>query len=238
MKTIPTILIDPGHGGFDPGGGSNEYFKEKDKNLQISLYQKMRFDELGIPSLLVRSSDTTLNPNQRISRISSLSTNPNDILISNHINTGSSKGGEVIYSVRGTNALPNLIASFLKESGLPIRSVYTRIGKTGKDYYFILRDTPFNNAIIIEYGFASDEGDTNRLINDWNVLAESVVKAIATYLGIPYKEPSIILYNVKKGDSLYSIAKSYNTSINNIKTLNNLTSDVLDIGQTLIIPND
>ena len=80
----------------------------------------------------------------------------NDILISNHINTGSSKGGEVIYSVRGTNALPNLIASFLKESGLPIRSVYTRIGKAGKDYYFILRDTPFNNAMIIEYGVHVD----------------------------------------------------------------------------------
>ena len=26
------IIIDPGHGGFDPGGGSNEVFKEKDIN--------------------------------------------------------------------------------------------------------------------------------------------------------------------------------------------------------------
>ena len=27
------IIIDPGHGGFDPGGGSNNFFKEKDLNL-------------------------------------------------------------------------------------------------------------------------------------------------------------------------------------------------------------
>ena len=32
------IIIDPGHGGFDPGGGSNQYFKEKDINLLISNY--------------------------------------------------------------------------------------------------------------------------------------------------------------------------------------------------------
>ena len=43
------IIIDPGHGGMDFGGGTNIYFKEKDKNLDISLYQYNRFKELGIP---------------------------------------------------------------------------------------------------------------------------------------------------------------------------------------------
>ena len=33
------VIIDPGHGGYDPGGGSNQYFKEKDINLLISKYQ-------------------------------------------------------------------------------------------------------------------------------------------------------------------------------------------------------
>ena len=40
------IYIDPGHGGFDPGGGSNEFFKEKDINLLISKYQNARFKEI------------------------------------------------------------------------------------------------------------------------------------------------------------------------------------------------
>ena len=45
-----------------------------------------------------------------------------------------------------------------------------------------------------------------------------------------------IEYKVKSGDSLYSIAKKYNTSTNNIINLNNLTSNNLSIGQILKIP--
>ena len=64
--------------------------------------------------------------------------------------------------------------------------------------------------MIIEYGFATDENDTNRLLYSWNELAESVVKSIAEYLKVEYKEPSYKIYNVKNGDSLYLIAKKFN----------------------------
>jgi len=37
------IIIDPGHGGKDTGGGSNEFWLEKDMNLKISLYQHQGF---------------------------------------------------------------------------------------------------------------------------------------------------------------------------------------------------
>ena len=43
-------------------------------------------------------------------------------------------------------------------------------------------------------------------------------------------------YTVKKGDSLYSIARIYNTTVNEIIKLNNLKSTNLSIGQTLRIP--
>lgn len=43
-------------------------------------------------------------------------------------------------------------------------------------------------------------------------------------------------YTVKKGDSLYSIANIYDTNVNTIKNLNNLTSNNLSIGQKLLIP--
>ncbi len=42
-------------------------------------------------------------------------------------------------------------------------------------------------------------------------------------------------YTVQKGDSLYSIAKKFNTTVNEIKTKNNLTSNTLSIGQILKI---
>lgn len=48
-------------------------------------------------------------------------------------------------------------------------------------------------------------------------------------------EKNYITYTVKKGDNLYTIAKNYNTSVDNIKKLNNLVSNNLSIGQVLKI---
>ena len=42
-------------------------------------------------------------------------------------------------------------------------------------------------------------------------------------------------YVVKKGDTLYSISKKYNISINEIKKKNKLKNDQLNIGQRLKI---
>ena len=229
------VIIDAGHGGFDPGGGSNIYFKEKDITSKISKYMKKRFDELGIPSVLVRTGDETLNPSERINKIVSLGAKENDILISNHVNSGGSKGAEVIYSLRGDNTLPNLIGKSLSKTGIPIRNVYTRRGKTGKDYYFILRNTAPNNAMIVEYGFADDDEDTYRILYNWPTLAEAVVKAVSEYLNIEYSNPNEITYIVKPNDSLYKIAEKFNTSVSKIKENNNLTSNTIYPGAILKI---
>ena len=229
------IIIDAGHGGSDPGGGSNQFFKEKDLTKKISDYQKMRFNELGIDAKRTRLDDETLTPPNRLNRITNLGAKYDDILISNHINNAGSGGGEVIYSKRGTKQLPNIISNNLSSAGLPIRNVYTRLGQSGNDYYFILRDTIPNNAMIIEYGFATNEADTKRLDESWNVLAEAVVKSIATYLGVSYLPPAYIIYNVKKGDTLYEIAKKYNITVENIKSSNGLSTNTIFPNQSLII---
>lgn len=54
-------------------------------------------------------------------------------------------------------------------------------------------------------------------------------------IGTGYVEPQYVIYTVQRGDSLYTIAKKYNTSVDNIKALNNLTSNNLSIGQQLKI---
>lgn len=45
-------------------------------------------------------------------------------------------------------------------------------------------------------------------------------------------------YIVQKGDSLWSIANKFNTTVENLRNLNRLTSDTLQIGQELIVPNE
>ena len=232
------VIIDPGHGGFDPGGGSNKYFKEKDINSLISDYQKKRFDELGVPSKRTRTSDITLNPQERVEQVQALGASPSDIIISNHVNSGGDSGGEVIYSLKTKPDLPKKIASELAKTGLRIRNVYQRMGKTGKDFYFILRNTTPLTSMIIEYGFADNEKDALRLLYEWPSLAESVVKAITEYLNVPYFPPKTITYVVKPNDSLYKIANNFNTTVDLIKQENDLTSDIIYPGNVLYITND
>ena len=43
-------------------------------------------------------------------------------------------------------------------------------------------------------------------------------------------------YIVQKGDSLYSIANKYNTSVDILKKLNNLSTNNLSVGQKLLLP--
>ncbi|MBS3809355.1 MAG: LysM peptidoglycan-binding domain-containing protein [Desulfobacterales bacterium] len=52
----------------------------------------------------------------------------------------------------------------------------------------------------------------------------------------PSSAPKIIKYRVKRGDSLWVLAKRYNTTTKKIQKLNNLDSVNLHIGQTLKIP--
>lgn len=64
--------------------------------------------------------------------------------------------------------------------------------------------------------------------------------SIGQRLYIPKKEPQLpdnyTIYTVKKGDSLYSIAQNYNTTVAEIVTLNKLNSTNLSIGENLLIP--
>ncbi len=62
----------------------------------------------------------------------------------------------------------------------------------------------------------------------------SVLLGMSCY-GDGYKEPSYLIYTVKRGDNLYNIARSYGVSVDSIVKLNNLNSNSLSIGQKLKI---
>ncbi len=87
-NNVRGIVIDPGHGGEDPGAIGNGII-EKDLTLKISQYMYDRFKELGIPVVMTRESDITLSPTERTNKVKNAFGNYKDVLvISNHINAG------------------------------------------------------------------------------------------------------------------------------------------------------
>jgi len=232
------IVIDPGHGGSDPGAIGNG-ITEKDLTLKISNYMYDKFRELGIPVKITRSTDETLTPTERVNRVLSAFGNNSDVVvISNHINAGGGDGAEVIYALRNNDTLSNLILNEIGKEGQNIRSAYQRRlpSNQSKDYYFMQRNTGNTETVTVEYGFLdSTKDDVNQLKNNWQEYADAVIRAVLTYKGIstPQQETS---YIVQKGDSLWSISKKYGLSVDEIKSANNLNNTMLTIGQILIIP--
>ena len=244
IMALKGIVIDPGHGGSDPGAVGNG-IKEKDYALLISKYMYDRFKELGVPVSITRTGDTTLSPKSRINKIKSFYGDSKDVIvISNHLNAGSGDGAEVIYALRNNSNLSKKILSELEKTGQNVRKYYQlRLpSNSKKDYYFIHRDTPNNESIIVEYGFVdSNKDDASQIKNDYKKMAEAVVKAVSEYKGIKYTGGSNVsssnYYTVKKGDTLWDLAVKYKTNVKTIKDVNNLKSDVLQIGQKLILPS-
>ena len=231
------IVIDPGHGGDDPGASGNGII-EKDLNLLISKEMYEKFRSLGIPTYITRLDDSTLSPTERTKKIlDAFGNDSNVIVISNHINSGGGDGAEVIYALRNTDKLSNLILNELEKAGQNVRKAYQRRlpSDPSKDYYFIHRDTGNTEPVIIEYGFLDSTGDdVNQLKNNYIKFADAVVTAVSNYIDLPYELGNV--YIVKKGDSLYSIAQKYNTTVDELKKLNGLTSNIINVGQILKLP--
>lgn len=106
---------------------------------------------------------------------------------------------------------------------------------TSKDYYYIIRNTPNAETVIVEYGFLDNANDANRLKANYKDYADAVVEAVLDYKNIPYDNSGY--YTVKSGDTLYKIANNYGVSVSELKSLNNLTSNNLSIGQKIKLPS-
>lgn len=126
-----SIIIDPGHGGTDPGA-TGFGIQEKAWNLRISLYQYERLKALGAKVAITRKDDRTLDSVARTNLIR----NKYDYCISNHWNAfnGQARGVETIHPVRASATFARNIANALvKDSGLPLRRVFTRTQSNGRD---------------------------------------------------------------------------------------------------------
>ncbi len=241
IMALKGVVIDSGHGGSDSGAIAGNQ-QEKDYTLLISKYIYDRLNELGVPAYLTRDKDVTLNPNDRVKEVLKAFGNDKDVIvISNHLNAGKGDGAEVIYALRNNSKLANSVLDNIGDTGIKTRRIYQRRlpSDSTRDYYFMLRDTGKTEPLIIEYGFIDNPSNLEFIKDNYKELAEGVIRAILEYKNIPYVSPEKVItdtYKVMKGDTLYSIAKKLDTSVSELKKLNNLSNNTLSIGEILKIP--
>ena len=127
--------------------------------------------------------------------------------------------------------------TYTKEEDMFMPNYINYVVKKGDSLYSISKDNNISVDLIIK-----DNGLENNNLKVGQILRLRIIETELGEIEECYGEEYIPevnntnIYIVKKGDSLYSIAKKYNTSVTNILNLNNLKSSNLSIGQEIKIP--
>ena len=100
----------------------------------------------------------------------------------------------------------------------------------GANYYVVKKGDSLWK-IATSYGISVDE-----LKKANNLTSNNLDIGQLLFIPSEEKKETGVVYVVKPGDSLWKIANSYGISVSELKSANNLTSDLLSIGQQLKIP--
>jgi N-acetylmuramoyl-L-alanine amidase len=196
-KVFPTIIIDPGHGGFDGGACDSTGYAEKHINLSVSLYLSKYLELLGFETILTRDKDTSLE-NSDADTIRSKKTSDlhnrmkimeqthNCIFISIHQNIYSVEkynGMQVFYSPFASEQSSLLAQSIQENTVNLIQHENTRqIKKCGTSVYLIYK--AIKPACLVECGFLSNNKEAEKLKTEvyQKQLAFSIAVGIQQYL--------------------------------------------------------
>ncbi|TCP53734.1 N-acetylmuramoyl-L-alanine amidase [Tumebacillus sp. BK434] len=193
---MPLVVIDPGHGGRDPGAAGNGY-QEKNLVLQTSLLLRDALQRCGFRVIMTRTTDTLPDPDgtigQDLAYRASIANNAKaDLYISWHTDAASSAAvnGSAVWihpSTRGgrTNQWAERIAAAIASS----------TGQTNRGVYFgdfqVLRDTVMD-AVLVEAGFITNAAEARRMATrDYQIAAaEGAARGVCAIFDLPYNAPA------------------------------------------------
>ncbi|HWQ77978.1 MAG TPA: N-acetylmuramoyl-L-alanine amidase family protein [Anaerovoracaceae bacterium] len=167
------VVIDPGHGGNDPGSQAIrdgvEILNEKDINLDIALRLKRMLDAAGVSTYILREEDTPITLYERPAMANAAN---GDLYVSVHNNSfpenPSAKGTEVYYYSKANEADYGIYSKRLAE--LVYEELLSTLGTDGRKVksepaYAVLNKTQMP-AIIIEGAFLSNADDLKLMMTD------------------------------------------------------------------------
>ncbi|MBE9076503.1 DUF3747 domain-containing protein [Romeria aff. gracilis LEGE 07310] len=175
-----TVVIDPGHGGRDPGAIGIGGLREKDINIFVSRRVQERLADRGIQALLTRSSDVEIDLEPRVDFADRANA---DIFVSIHANAISLSrpevnGLETYYYSSGLRLAQTIHNTVLRETDIRDRGVR-------QARFYVLRNTSMP-AVLVETGFVTGSEDAARFRNDSELrdLADAIADGILQYLGV------------------------------------------------------
>ena len=169
---IPTVVIDAGHGGDDPGKIGINGVPEKDINLRITEKLRQYLEADGIRVVLTRETEDGLYdasaPNKKVQdmkrRIEKIEQTDPVLTVSIHQNKFTQSqydGTQVFYS--GNHEESRLLASAIRESvtGLLQPDNTRELKKGDSNIYLLYKAT--RPAVLVECGFLSNDAELRRL---------------------------------------------------------------------------
>jgi N-acetylmuramoyl-L-alanine amidase len=176
--TFRTVVIDPGHGGHDPGANPRGVLPEKIWALKVGLRLQKRLAQGGFYPVLTRTSDVFVPLDTRVA-ISNRQTNA--VFVSIHFNATRKRdihGIETYYYTRRSADLAEVVqAHVLQIPGIADRRVHTAP-------FHVIRKNAFP-AILIEGGFLTNPAEARRIASAayLDSLTESIYQGIVAYRG-------------------------------------------------------
>jgi N-acetylmuramoyl-L-alanine amidase len=176
--TFRTVVVDPGHGGRDPGETQRGILPEKIWTLDLAYRLNSRLEQAGFNVVMTRQSDVYIPLENRVVISNS---QPNVIFVSLHFNGTPNRkiqGLETYYDTRHSSKL----AAKVQQSILLLPGVVDRRVKTAP--YFVIRYNA-NPAILVEGGFLSNPIESRRIASPIyrDALAEQIYQGIVAYRG-------------------------------------------------------
>lgn len=186
-----TVIIDPGHGGEDPGAVAGS-IQEKTINLDISLKLKEFLQLVDADIIITRTTDKMLyNTGEEsrkkfhdlYNRLDFTKKNPNSVFISIHQNKfpiESCKGTQVFYGTKNSDSM--LLADSIQSAVKNLQPDNHRTVKSGNSIYLLENsEVP---SVIIECGFISNPADSALLCDEdyTDKLAFYIFCGISQYL--------------------------------------------------------
>lgn len=163
------IMIDAGHGGWDPGKVGNENTLEKDINLQIAQKLQMYLEQAGSIVILSRLDDTALGEKKGSdmhSRADIANTSNADIFVSIHQNSypnESVRGAQVFYYENSEKS--RLLAESIQNELVRFVDPNNKRGVESNSNYYVLKRTTIP-AVIVESGFLSNNAERLQLMDE------------------------------------------------------------------------